>query len=43
MGVWWHLPQVEEADGGVKEDIGGVISPRLQLVEKIVETKGQHG
>lgn len=27
------LPQVEKTDEGVKEDVGSVVAPRLQLVQ----------
>lgn len=40
--IYLDLPQVEEADRGVEDDVCGVVAQRLQLVEEIVEPEGQH-
>lgn len=35
-------PQVEQADEGVKDDVGRVVAPRLELVQHVVGAEGEH-
>ena len=40
--VYLDSPQVEEADRGVEQDVGGMVAERFQLVDEVVEPEGQH-
>lgn len=38
-----QVPEVEEDDGGVEEDVDEVVAPRVQLVDQVVDSEGEDG